>query len=129
MADQKYTLAPRVVQKSVAATTVPGSSTKIGSMDVRGLRRIFVQLTVATASLTGFAIKVQATPAAAEQTLYSAAADFTTPAGLLVGASGDLTGAAAGAHWFCMDVSGLELVHIYATSGGTATLAIEAGGT
>ena len=97
-------------------------------INVSGLDRIFVQITVATAALTGFAIKAKSNTDAAASTLYSTAGDFTTPVGLLVGASGDLTIQGVGVGWFIMDVSGLESIILTATSGGTATLAVEAGG-
>ncbi len=98
------------------------------ALDVRGLDRITVQLTVAMEALTGFAIKGKTTDDAAADTLYSAAGDFTSPRGLLVGASGDLTTLAVGTGWFVMDVTGYEEIVMTATSGGTARLAVRAGG-
>ena len=116
----------RLCAISVAATLV--NTTLDVPINVSGLDRIFVQITVATAALTGFAIKAKSNTDAAASTLYSTAGDFTTPVGLLVGASGDLTIQGVGVGWFIMDVSGLESIILTATSGGTATLAVEAGG-
>lgn len=118
---------------SLPATVVPGSGgADMLTVDVRFLTRLFIHLTVATASLTGFKIKGTATGAdAAPATIFSATADYTTNAGkgLMLGASGDLTGQAAGSGWMAMDVGPFQTIVISATSGGTATLALEVGGT
>jgi hypothetical protein len=128
MADQDYNARPRrIIHKNLSATTVPGSSTLMLSIDCIGIERIFVQLQSATAALTNFTIKARANPDATPATIASAAADFTSPSGLIVGASGDLT-VLNGSGWFFMDVRGIERVDLYATSGGTATLAAQVGG-
>lgn len=129
MAETKHAIAPGQVFRAndIDAAVVPGVSTLQGTIHTQGAKRLFVQLTVAVAALTGFAIKARATPAAAYDTLYSAAGDFTVPRGIMVGASGDLTTQGVGTGWFIMDVEGLESVQIFATSGGTATLALNMG--
>lgn len=128
MADQDYNARPRrIIHTNLAATTVPGSSTLMLSIDCIGLERIFVQLQSATAALTNLTIKARANPDASAVTIASAAADFTSPSGLIVGASGDLT-VLNGSGWFLMDVRAIERVDLYATSGGTATLAAQVGG-
>jgi hypothetical protein len=126
MAETKYAIAAGKIfrENSIAAAVVPGVSTLIGTIHTHGAKRLFVELPLTVAPLTGFAIKARATPSADYVTLYNAAGEFTNPSGLLVGASGDLTTlAAAATGWFIMDVEGLESVQIFATSGGTASLA------
>lgn len=113
------------------AVTVPAASnTTILQLPVSGLERIVVQFAVATQALDAFLIKAKAHPDASDITLYSAAADFTTPAGLLLGASGDLTTvAAAGTGWFIMDVRGLHEVTIQASGAvDSAVVTAYAGG-
>ena len=113
------------------ALAVPNSSTQILKIPCLGMDRIFVTVGVATNALAGFNIQAQATADGPAQTLYSTAGNFTTPSGLLVGASGDLTTLAAGATgWFIMQVSGLAYVIVNATSGnvGGSTLTVYAGG-
>lgn len=118
----------KIPKETVAAQTVPGSSTKLHTIYTQGVDRIMVHLTVATAALTGFVIKAKAHGETNASSLYSVAGDFTAPAGLLVGTSGDLTTLGVGTGWFIMEVTGLDTVELWATSGGTATLAFEIGG-
>ena len=55
------------------------------------------------------------------QTLYSAAGSYTTPTGLIVGASGDLTTLAAAANgWLLLNVLPLYSVKFLASSGNVA---------
>lgn len=129
MAEGKLALsAPNVFRyNDIVATVVPAASTVMGTIHTQGAKRLFVEIAVAVASLTAFEIDARPDPAAAYVPLYSVSADFLTPRGLMVGASGDLTTQAAGTGWFIMDVIGLESVQIKATSGGTATLAMNMG--
>lgn len=107
---------------------VPSASTGILKVDTSLATELFVVMTVATAALTGFSIKARpSTYTLAAVTLYSTSADYTTPSGLLVGTSGDLSVAGTGVSWFIMDVKALQSIEIWATSGGTATLALDVG--
>ena len=119
----------RILEISLAATVVPNAATDMAVIPLEGIDRVYVHLTSAVAALTGFAIKTVASGLSglAADTLYNAASDFLNPAGLLVGASGNLT-VLNGAGWFIMDTQGIDTLIINATSGGTATLAIEGGG-
>ena len=121
----------KVIKNTIAAAAVETTSTKVATIQVRGVDRIHVQITVGTAALTGFSIKAKTnTNQGVEDTLYSTSADFTAPAGILVGTSEDLTTLGTSAPgWFEMDVFGLDEVYLYAAdTGGTATIAFEIGG-
>lgn len=111
---------------SVAAT----GNTILKEFPVAGYSRIFVEFTVATNALDAFIISARSHIDAAFTTLYSASADYTTPTGLLVGTSSDLTSVSAGSSgWFIMDVASLDTVRIQASaSGGTAIVSIYVGG-
>lgn len=116
---------------SNAEVSVGGTgNTSLMNIPVRGLSRIFVQLAVTTQALDAFLIKGKASPDATAVTIFSQATDFTSPAGLMVDASGDLTAlAASGSGWFAMDVSGLESVEILASAAAdSAVVTIHAGG-
>ena len=108
---------------------VPAASTRLNVINTATATQLFVVLTVAVASLTNFTIAARPTQTYSNTavTLYSTSADFTSPTGLLIGCSGDLTTQAAGTGWFIMDVRGMYQVELYATSGGTATIAVEVG--
>lgn len=127
----RESVTPSVLEASNldVSVAVSGNTTLI-QLPVNGLERICVQFTVATNNLDAFLIQARASQDATAATLYSAAADFTSPTGLLVGASGDLTTvAAAGSGWFIMDVRGLWDVTILASAtGGAAVVDIYAGG-
>ena len=129
MAEMKYSIAaPAYRVNDIVAAVVPAVSTLIGTLHTQGAERLFVELPLTVAALTGFAIKARATPDADYVTLYDVPGDFSSPKGILIGASGDLTSlSAASTGWFIMDVRGLESVQIYATSGGTASLAAHMG--
>lgn len=122
-----FTRGTRIALTKSSATLV--NTTLDHIISTSGIERLFIQITVAVAALTGFAVKGKSHPDAANVTLYSAASDYTLPAGLIVGASGDLTTQAVGAlGWLILDVRSLDSVTITATSGGTATVALFAGG-
>jgi len=119
----------RSVRASLTATVVPASSTNMLGIDCKGLSRVMIHLTGAVAALTGLALKAYGHPDGVAAVIADAAADFTAPAGIIVGTDGsDLTTLNAADGWVLVDVLGIEKLEIWATSGGTATLAIQAGG-
>jgi len=117
----------QVLDASNLAISVPqAGNTVIFSIITIGLKRLFLQVTPTGNAFAGFAVIGQATPAAPQSTLYSAAADYTSPKGLVVGTSGDLTTLAAGSTgWIILDVTGLAIVtftaHSAAAGGSTVT--------
>lgn len=111
---------------SVPATLVNTTANVV--VDVRDLKRIFVQIAVTVAALTGFAIKIKPTSGATYSTVYSTTGDFIAPRGIMIGSSGDLTNQPVGTGWVILDVVGLDSVTLSATSAGTANIAIEVGG-
>jgi hypothetical protein len=96
---------------------------QIALIPVKGRERLNVEFTVAVASLTAFEVALQ--PADSASSLFmvvaSATADYTAPAvnSAVRGASGDLTGAAAGAHWIVLDVKGVAFVRLRAAGANT----------
>lgn len=119
----------RFKEASNLAVAVPASgNTTLLTIPVEGLERIFVQLDVTDNALDAFLIRSRCSKDATTTTLYSTSGAFTSPAGLLVGASGDLTAQAVGSGWFIMDVRGLWDVTIQASGNGAATVSIFAGG-
>jgi hypothetical protein len=116
---------------NAAASAMDNSGVQdIFTLDVEGLSRICVRLNVATNALAAFQIKAFFSSEDNSVTLFSTAADFLSPRGLLIGASGDLTTLAVGSGWFIMDVTGISKVVLSANSGnaGGSTLALSAGG-
>jgi len=106
--------------KTAAAVAIPEALTSLLAFSVLGYQRLVFSLTVADNALDQFAIKVKNHGSAPQITLYSAAGDFTGPAGLILEASGDLTAQAVGSGLFVMDVAGLDHVEVLAASGNVA---------
>lgn len=101
----------------------------IFTIDVAGLVRIGVHLTVATAALSAFQIQGLFHPDGAYVTLKSLAAHYTSPSGILVDSSGDLTTLAVGSGWFILDVAGLNKIKLRAnSSAASSTLAMVGSG-
>jgi len=98
--------------------TVPGTgNTSIAEFGVSYFSRIAIEIAVATQNLDAFIIQARFHGSASYQTLYSAAGDFTSPAGLLVAASGDLTTITAGAQgWFILDTTAIESIKLLASA-------------
>jgi hypothetical protein len=79
-----------------------------------------VSIVVAGQALDAFLVQGKFHPDAAFQTLYSAAGAYTSPAGLVKGASGDLTTQAVGSGWIILDTRPLYALKLLASSGNVA---------
>lgn len=95
----------------------------IAEIEVSRRENIGIEIAVTLAALTGFAILGRFHRDGAYQVLYNAALDFTSPGGLLIDASGDLTTQAVGSGWFVMSCDGLESIKLQAASGTTSNVA------
>lgn len=69
---------------------VANTLTEIATIEVAGLSRLFLQLTVANHDLSQFVISARATNNAPWSVLYSTSDDYDTPRGIMIGVSGDL---------------------------------------
>jgi hypothetical protein len=118
MAQQVDTISgtTQFVAKNLAVSCPASGNTELLKLNVVGTTRLFVQISVATQALDAFIIAGKAHPEAANITLFSAAADFTTPGGIIVDASGDITTtAAAGTGWFIMNTFSMVEITISAS--------------
>lgn len=98
----------------------------IFELDVSGIVRIAARLVVATANLAAFQIKAIFHQDDTVWTiLRSTTAQFTTPSGVFIEASGDLSLLAVGSGYFIMDCAGLSKVRLAAnSSAASSTLAL-----
>lgn len=78
------------------------------------------QIEVETNALDQFIVSGRVHDESGWMILFNAGADFTSPAGLMIDASGDLTAQAVGAGWFKMNVGGFYELRISAASGNAA---------
>lgn len=76
-----------------------------------------VELAVTTFLLSAFEIHGRMHRDGSFWKLKSVAGDYTSPTGVLKGASGDLTIQAVGSGFFLLDVAGFESVKLMGTSG------------
>lgn len=129
--DLRITQDKRILRASNTALSVPASgNTILLDLDVRDIERIYVQVAPTTNGFDAFIVSIQPHNNGAYSTIASAAADYTSPAGIMVGASGDLTTlAAAATGWVILDTRGLARVRVQASgSGGASTVTAVAGG-
>jgi hypothetical protein len=89
-----------------------------------------IQVSVATNAFDAFIISVKFHPDAAYMVIATAAADYTSPTGLMVKASGDLTSLAAGnAGWCIVNTTGVCALKVEASCAvGTGTAQAYMGG-
>lgn len=89
----------------------------VAVIDTEERKTLFLSFTVSV-TLTAFTVEFAVSHPGAYFTVASAAVDYTAPEGFVLGASGDLTGAAGGStvHWLKLDVSGMKKVRIKAAS-------------
>lgn len=110
----------RAAFKTVAAVTVAETLTSLIAVNVAGYERLTAEIKVAGQALDQFVVKGRTHPGGTMMTLFATGTDFTTPAGMVVDASGDLTLQAVGSGWLALDVSGWERIEIQAASGNVA---------
>jgi hypothetical protein len=104
----------------VEAATVT-TLAQIAEINTAGFGRLYFAFTVADAALTAFEVRMRPSADGPQFTLGSVAADYTTPEGLILGASGDLTIAGtSGNHFVFLDVRGVHEIEIWAA--GTSSV-------
>lgn len=96
----------------------------VATIVLRNNARLWVSFVLGTANLSAFTVEFKVHPSGDWLTIASAAADYTTPEGPVLGASGDLTTAAFGAtvHWINLDVQAVYAVRLRA-AGTSSTIA------
>lgn len=104
-------------QIGAAVTVAAAGTTLVAQILTRHMEQMFCDISVITQALDAFQIHGRARGATSFRSMYSAAGDYTSPAGALIDASGDLTTiAAAGSGWFFMNVLGIDEIAIYVSA-------------
>lgn len=114
----------RALRASNLAVAVAGTgNTDILSLPTEGMNYIGVEVKPTVHALDAFVISVQFCPDGDYVALYSAGGSYTSPVGLLVAASGDLTALAANATgWFVLEVRGIYRVKVSVSGAADGTL-------
>lgn len=118
---------PAAAQQSIRSNTVTvalGTTDEVLSFLPGGARTFGATVVVGGQALDAFQINVKYHADDSFHTVYDTAAEFTTPIGILIGTSGDLTTAAVGSHWFILETRGVYAVQIKASSGNAAGSAV-----
>ena len=114
--------------KNLAVSLPAAGNTTLLEVATAGLDQISVQVDVTVHALDGFVIQGRVSKDGAFFNLYTTG--YTSPTGLLLAASGDLTAqAASSTGWFILDVRSLYAVRVLASGASDGTLVdIYAGG-
>lgn len=121
MAQETSVLPEKVLAANVGVTVPQAGNTELLDIPVDDVSFLGLEITATGQALDAFVVQGRMSADGAYQTLYSAAIDFTTPAGLVVDASGDLTTLNAGASgWLLLNVLPLYSVKFLASSGNVA---------
>lgn len=105
--------------------------TSVMELNISALERIFIQVSVIGRALDQFQISFRSNSDAPYSLMLSSAANFTTPQGIVVGASGDLTALAASTTgWVIIDVQSFHDIKIEASSAHSdgSTVSVYLGG-
>jgi len=123
---QSTSKAPGRVEAKNEAVAVPSTgNTTLIEIEVDTVNEVGFAILPVTNALDAFLVQGKFHREGAFVTLYSAAGAFTSPAGLIVAASGDLTGlAAAATGWFIMDVRPLFAVRLQASAAAAGASAV-----
>ena len=108
---------PGHVEAINASVAVPqAGNTAILTIRCDDTKEVGFGITVAGFALDTFLVQGQFHKDSAFVTLYSTALSFTSPAGLVVAASGDLTTQAVGTGWLILDTKPLYAVKLLCSS-------------
>ena len=110
-----------VFAKNEAITVVQTGNTDLIEVDTSCIEKLAVEAVVTGQALDAFVIQGKVHPESTYVTLKSVAGDYTSPTGVLLLASGDLTAQGASTTgWFLMDVRPFSSVKVLASSGNVA---------
>ena len=121
----------KVIAKNEAVSVAASGNTDLLEIIVDTINELGVTILPTVQAFDAFLVLGKFHPDAAYVTLYSSAGAFTSPAGLVVDASGDLTTlAAAATGWVILDVRPLYAIKFQASAAaaGAATVSIYAMG-
>jgi hypothetical protein len=92
------------------------TSEDLATIKTWGCERLAISFVVGAANLSAFTVEYQFNSDGGWASIASATANYTTPAGVIIKASGDLTGAASGStvHYLILDVRGAYAVRLKA---------------
>jgi len=112
-------------EKYTASLTA--SESIVANIDVTHVERVSVEVSVSGDPLNSFSLHGRFHPAGSYRELYASAEDYTSPSGLLIGTSGDLS-SLGGIGWFILDTRALDVLQIKSSSFSETALNLFVGG-
>lgn len=123
MAQTQSTTPGRIVVDNVSVTVPAVGDTTILEMIVDDASFMGFSIKALAQALDAFKVQGRMSPDDDYQTLYSDPPHYTTPAGLVVDASGDLTALGAGASgWLLLNVLPLYSIRILASAAADSAI-------
>ena len=117
----------QILASNVDVAVPQTGNTELLDLDVSNISELGIEIGVEDQALDAFIIQGRMSRDGTYQTLYSTTGDFTTPTGLLIGTSGDLTvQAAASKGWVILSVRPLYSVKILASGGNVVDSTVTA---
>ena len=112
--------------REIYTKSLTTSQVVVANIDVNHIERLSLEI-VSDNPLATFVINGRLHPAGSYNELYASSEDYSTPSGLLIGTSGDLT-SLSGTGWLIMDTQALDIIQIESSSATTSAIEIYAGG-
>ena len=99
----------------------------IANIEVNHVETLSLEVNTTGDPLSSFVINARIHPAGSFIEFFSSDISYKAPSGMIIGSSCDLT-SLNGTGWLILDTRGLDIVQIEASSSGTTTVDILAGG-
>lgn len=128
MSQETSSLPSSVLALNADVSVAVAGVTTLLEIPTENIRELGIEIAVTVNNLDAFEVHGKMHPSGAYHALYSAAGDYTSPVGLVIGTSGDLTAqAATTTGWIILDVAPLYAVKITASAvTGAATVTARA---
>lgn len=120
MAQVTDTSLDSLTAKNESVSVIQTGNTNVLQIPCERITEVGIAVVVAGQALDAFIVQGKFHRDGSLVTLYSAAGAYTSPAGLIVAASGDLTVQAVGTGWLIVDVRPLYELAILTSSGNVA---------
>jgi len=115
-----------VIRKTFTAT-LSSTSEVVFSESLHNAEFATVEIEVTGDPLSSFSVNMRGHCSSSYSEMFTTAADYLDPKGLMRGSSGDLT-SINGKGWVMLDTRGIDSIQIKASSSGSSEITIHLGG-
>lgn len=115
LARSSFQYKQRLLGKNLAVSVAVAGLTPLLELNVEGIERVFCEVVPGANAFDAFSIEGKAHPDGSWTVLFNTG--FATPAGILLGTSGDLAALGAGTSgWFLLDTKGIYALRVQASA-------------